>query len=495
MCMQNARMTMYATIQSALTGIRGSFSYERPYQWFSTFVFSLLVGESAGGIQSVCNSMGFGEATYYGLDRMFHSDAINLPELRRQWLDVVVSQTNPVKYYGRYLIIADGVKQPKDGRRMPGVGRLHNNSDTQSKPTSYHGIQGGAIGILVQGPSGCANDGEVYCVPLSMELMYGLGPIASWPGTSHPNATMTLEAQMLLRQEDYIRRLGSCLLIEDRASMNQNLFSDLEKLRNAEKDKLDVYLLTNAKGNVKAYELPGEYSGRGRPRVKGEKVKLADWFVDRADEFKYHRVWAYGKKVKIKYLSDILLWGDEWKGKLQFILAEMKDGRRIILATDDLKMSPAKAVELYARRFLCEEGFRSYKGDFHGMDYHFWTKSMEHLSHFRSKDLPHILDSAKTPAERKAILSSIKAAEVYMQGACIAQGIAQLISMDTPVGGEVQRYTKKRTHTHRKVSERDVLRYLHGHKDILFAKYAGDQLIEFIREKQVGHPDNAWNII
>jgi len=439
--------------------------------------------------------MDFGELSYYSLDRMFHSDAINLSKLRHQWLDVIVSQTKPLKYCARSILVADGVKKPKDGRRMPGVTRLHNNSDTQSKPTSYHGIQGGAIGILVQGPEGCANPREVYCVPISMELMYGLDPIASWGKTSHPYADMTLEAQMLLRQEEYIRQLGSCLLIQDRASMNQNLFSDLMKLRTDEENGIDVYMLTNAKGNVTAYRLPGEYGGRGRPRIRGDKVKLSEWFHDRASEFKHGKAWVYGKKEKFKYLSEILLWGGEWNGKLKFILAEMKDGRRIILATDDLEMSPAKAVELYARRFLCEEGFRSYKGDFHGMDYHFWTKSMEHLSHFRRKDLPHILESAKTSEEQKAILSSIKAAEVYMQGACIAQGIAQLISMNTPVGGEVQLYTKKRTHTHRKVSERDILNYLHGHKDILFTKYAGDQLIKFIREKQTGHQDNAWEII
>lgn len=82
---------------------------------------------------------------------------------------------------------------------MPGVARLHNNSDTQSKPSSYHGIQGGTISILAHGPDGCVNLHEVYCVPISMEQMYGLDPIAFWKGISHPAADLTLEAQTLPR--------------------------------------------------------------------------------------------------------------------------------------------------------------------------------------------------------------------------------------------------------------------------------------------------------
>jgi hypothetical protein len=278
--------------------------------------------------------------------------------------------------------------------------------------------------------------------------------------------------------------------------MNQQLFLDLEMLRSDEGGKLDVYMLTNAKSNAVAYEPPGPYSGRGRPPVRGKSVKLANVFIERAGDFKTGRAWIYGKKQKFKYLSLKLLWGDKWNGTLQFVLAELKDGRRIILATDDLEMKPIKAVELYARRFLCEEGFRSYKGDFHGMNYHFWTKSMDHLSHYRKAELPHILESVQEPAEQSKILSCIKAAEVYMQGACIAQGIAQFISMDTPVGGDVQRYTKKRTCTHRKVSERDILNYLRGHKDLLFEKYAGDHLIEFVRQNQEGdNYSSAWKYL
>jgi hypothetical protein len=376
---------MYKVIIEALAGIHGAFTYQRTYDWFSTYVFSLLVGRSVGGIQSICNTMNFGEDAYNGLNRMFRSDAINLGLLRQAWLQVVVSHTNPVKHCGRSILIADGVKMPKDGRRMPGVARLHNNSESQGKPSSFHGVQGGAIGILVHGPKGCANPSEVYCVPVSMELMYGLEPIASWPGTSHPYSVLTLEAQMLLRQLEYILLLGPCLLIQDRASMNQQLFLDLEMLRSDEGGKLDVYMLTNAKSNAVAYEPPGPYSGRGRPPVRGKSVKLANVFIERAGDFKTGRAWIYGKKQKFKYLSLKLLWGDKWNGTLQFVLAELKDGRRIILATDDLEMKPIKAVELYARRFLCEEGFRSYKGDFHGMNYHFWTKSIDHLELYREQ--------------------------------------------------------------------------------------------------------------
>ena len=120
---------------------------------------------------------------------------------------------------------------------------------------------------------------------------------------------------------------------------------------------------------------------------------------------------------------------------------------------------------------------------------------MEHLSHFRKSNLPHILESAKTPKERENILDAVKAGEVYMQGACIAQGIAQLIAMNQPLGGTVQLHTRKRSYTHRKVSERDVCYFLRDHMELFFEKYAIHPLIQFVRERQETPAENVWAIL
>ena len=205
-------------------------------------------------------------------------------------------------------------------------------------------------------------------------------------------------------------------------------------------------------------------------------------------------MFLYGEEQEVEILAQEMLWGEGWYHKLLFVLCKMKDGRKIILATDRLTMKPAEVVEAYGRRFGCESGFKVYKELFKGMKYHFWTKSMDHMSHFRSADMPHILEGITDEHRRKKILEAIKASEVYMQCACIAQGISQLISMDQPVGGEVQKATRKRTYTERKVSEKDICNYITKHSGVFFEKYADNELIKFIVER--GEPVNAvWDIL
>ena len=162
-------LSMYGVINQVLGNLRDAFSREIPFRWFGTYVSALLFNDNIDGIQSMVNRLDLCDEAYDSLDGMYRSRAINLQVLRENWLNTVVSLTTPLQYFGRCALIADGVKKPKEGRKMPGVCRLHNNSETQSKPSSYHGVQGGYIGILVKGGPGCANSNEVYCIPLSME--------------------------------------------------------------------------------------------------------------------------------------------------------------------------------------------------------------------------------------------------------------------------------------------------------------------------------------
>ena len=482
-------MPMFRIIQLVMNGLRPAFTREIPYYWFGTGLYSLLFGNQINGVQSMINALDLSDNSYYGLDRMYRSSAINLPLLRKLWLQTIVTMSSPLMYSNMRILIGDGSKSSKEARKMPGVCRLHNNSDTQSKPSSYHGIQGGGISILVKGGPNSCNPNEVYCIPISMELNYGLDPISDWANTPHPDAAESLETQMLNRQKEYMALLGPTLTIQDRASMAQNLFAETEQMR---KDNIETYLLTNARIDCKAYEEPVRKPGAGRPPKRGKGVKVATLFETRKDDFKTGKRFFYGKEQTFQYLAVQLRWGDKWNGKLLFVLAVLEDGRRIILATDKLDMDPCDAVELYAYRFLIEEGFRQYKQEFAGMNYHFWTKAMEHLSHFRKKEEGHILDEATTEEQREKILAAIKAAEVYMEISCIAQGITQLISMDQPIDGTVQQFTRKRTNTHRKVSERDIRNFLHEKRELFWTKYKDDPIVKFIRDRQVFQAQAEW---
>ena len=470
---------MVALIINLLNGLRTAVSRKKAFNWFSSFILGLILqSRPLGSVQSVLNTLEMKEKYYTSLDDMFRSDAIDLTALTDSWLNTVTGNCDFHTIRGRVLVVSDSVKKPKEGRRMPGVKRLHNDSDTQSKPSSFHGIHAGAMEILVNHPE---SKREPVSIPLEIRLMDGLDPIATWENTPHPDADVPLELQSLHHLEHYLPILGNTYFIADRASMSQNLFEECYAI--SERTNIRVDLITNAKQNAVAYTDP-VYCGKGRPPIRGDRIMLATLF-DSDIHFKRKRIFLYGKHQTVRYYCTNLLWGLKLNRKIRFVLCMMEDGRRIILACSDLKLSPLEIIRMYGYRFgSIEEDFKTLKNDLGGMNYHFWTNSMPHLSHFREKDAPHILESVTDPHEQKQVLLAVKASEVYMQASWVALGITKILAMQQSVGGKVQMYTKKRTYTDRSVSSADVCNILRDHISLIHTKYAHLPLFQFIQERK-----------
>ena len=51
---------------------------------------------------------------------------------------------------GRMVLVGYHTKAPKDGRKMPAVTTLHQNSETASKPTFFRGHHWGCIALIVK---------------------------------------------------------------------------------------------------------------------------------------------------------------------------------------------------------------------------------------------------------------------------------------------------------------------------------------------------------
>ena len=69
----------------------------------------------------------------------------------------------------RLVCLADGIKAPKEGRKMPAVKLLHQQSASNSKPDYIMGHSFQAVSLLVQGPAG-----HVAAVPLVSRIHEGL---------------------------------------------------------------------------------------------------------------------------------------------------------------------------------------------------------------------------------------------------------------------------------------------------------------------------------
>jgi len=225
------------------------------------------------GISSFCRFWGLDVQGYYRLLHFFRSTAWCLDDLVQHWVAFVLSQHVAVIMASRLVVIADHTYVAKDGRRMPGVVTLHQDSETQSKPSYFRGHCWGAIGLLIgslQAP---------FCLPLELRLHQGfehLGP----PHT--PSRQWTLaQRPVAMALAMAIQHAQPILLILDAYFAVAPVFALATSLWSMAHQVPWGTLIVRAKNNYVAY-FPVQAEPEktwGRPRRYGDKITLMEVFL------------------------------------------------------------------------------------------------------------------------------------------------------------------------------------------------------------------------
>ena len=274
---------------------------------------------------------------------------------------------------GFHVLVGDGVKQSKEGRRIPGVKKLCQESENSAKPQFIHGHMFGGLGILA------GSIHSMACVPLSIRLHDGLQDTRGWE-----SSTISCASHVVQMVEDaYLaaETFGNSILLPDRYFLSVPALKRLQELTVGKTVPMEI--VTKAKRNCTAFEKPG----RGRPPKKGKAIHLKDLFESRKEQFREAEMVLYGKKEKLRYYSIDLLWGQKLYQELRFVLVEY-NGIQSIPAGTSLELAPLSMIRLYSFRFRIECTFRELKQQTGAFCYHFWSKHMPRLNYCRKKTEP-----------------------------------------------------------------------------------------------------------
>ena len=348
----------------------------------------------------------------------FRASSWSLDSIRSCWFSAVRQYAPLYKERNLYILVGDGVKQSKEGRRMPGVKKLFQESENSAKPEYIHGHMFGGFGILA------GNVRSWACIPLSIRLHDGLQAAMGWKGAVVSGASHVV--QMVEDAYHAARIFGDSLLLLDRYFLTVPALERLQLLNSSGNVRMEI--VTKAKKSAVAFEKPAPRKpGRGRPPKKGAAVHLKELFISRAGEFQKAETELYGKKESIRYYCIDLLWGQKLYQELRFVLVEM-NGIQSILVSTSLTLEPLSIIRLYSCRFRIECTFRELKQQVGAFCYHFWSKHMPRLNYYQKKEELSPLECVEGEKSRKKILAAVRAIEMHMALSCIAMGSLQSIA-------------------------------------------------------------------
>jgi len=379
--------------------LRPAFSRTRTFMWFALALAAMCVRRDLFGVTSLVRALGLQERCYDRLLDFFHSRAQRLDALTRLWLRLSLATLKPWLYtvQGRIVLVADGIKVAKTGRKMPAVKKLHQESDNNNKAEFIFGHSCQAVGLLVRAGA------SFMAVPLACRIHEGV----------------------VFTNRDRRSLLDKLVLLVQSLAVNLPFYMVADAYYAASKIirpllKAGQHLVTAVRSNAVAYEpaLPPDSPRRGRPRLYGKKIKLKRLFTDE-EAFTCALSPVYAEKnVTLRYRVLDLLWRPVGRLVRFVLVIHPTRGRKILLSTD-LSLRGLEIIELYGVRFKIEVSFKQAIYTLGTYAYHFWMMAMTPRSRRSGNQYLH----RKSAVYREQVRRKIAAYHAHIQLGIIAQGL------------------------------------------------------------------------
>lgn len=398
-------MGLWVHWYQAINLIRPAFSHQATFLWFAVTVMGFTVRTEQLGVTSIIRALALNSRCYQSLLDLFQSHAVNLNKLSILWTRAVLRlfETQVERVNGKLVLLADGKKVAKQGRKMPGVKCLHQESENNSKPAWIMGHSCQAVSLLVN----AAN--SVFATPLDIKIH---------DGTVFSNRSkQTLLDKLLLL-------IGTLELAENYYLVADAYYASGKVIKGVLND--GNHLITRCRSNTVACFPAAKPTGkarRGRPKLYGTKVHLKNLFRS-AHKTMLIKSPVYGETaVTLRVKSVELLW-DSASRPVRFVLVDHPTRGRWILLCTDLELEIHEIIRLYGLRFKIELGFKQASEVVGAFQYHFWMKDMKPTRRRGGNQYLH----KESERYRQGVRRKLHSYHVHLFAGVVAQGLMQYLS-------------------------------------------------------------------